>query len=129
MDFIMIPLVVGICIWGFYKFFELIIGRRERLSIIEKLESSSLTDYLARRGSGIAPMLRPGGGVTALTVGCLLLGLGVGMLFAFMLLSSGSVVAVTDSMQSAVYGGSVLCFGGLGLVIAFVIERLLMRKN
>ena len=46
MNFIMIPLVTGIVTLGIYKFFELLICRRERREIIGKLEPGSLIDYL-----------------------------------------------------------------------------------
>ena len=37
MDFITIPLVVGIITLGIYKLFELFACRRERITLIEKL--------------------------------------------------------------------------------------------
>ena len=37
MEFIMIPLVVGICVAGTYGLFELFARRKERLLMIEKL--------------------------------------------------------------------------------------------
>ena len=46
LDFIVVPLVVGMITLGIYKFFELIICRRERLNIIEKLDPGELIDYL-----------------------------------------------------------------------------------
>jgi len=46
MNFIMVPLVTGIVTLGIYKFFELLICRRERREIIGKLEPGSLIDYL-----------------------------------------------------------------------------------
>ena len=53
MDFIVIPLVVGIITFGVYKFFELIVCRRERLNIIDRLESSQLIDYLKQVPMGL----------------------------------------------------------------------------
>ena len=44
MNFIMVPLVTGIVTLGIYKFFELLICRRERREIIGKLEPGSLID-------------------------------------------------------------------------------------
>lgn len=37
LDFIMVPLVVGIITLGIYKLFELFVCRRERLTVIEKI--------------------------------------------------------------------------------------------
>ena len=93
MDFIIIPLVTAIVTLGIYKFFELLICRRERREIIGKLEPGSLIDYLKlvpmglRTGTTmrIAPETAPGIPAGALKIGSLLLGLGAGLLFGFML--------------------------------------------
>lgn len=93
MNFIMVPLVTGIVTLGIYKFFELLICRRERREIIGKLEPGSLIDYLKlvpmglRTGATIrtASETAPGIPAGALKAGCLLLGLGAGLLFGFML--------------------------------------------
>ena len=37
LDFIMVPLVCGIFVLGFYKLFELFVCKKERLLIIEKM--------------------------------------------------------------------------------------------
>lgn len=132
MDFIMIPLVMGIITLGIYKLFELIIGRRERRMIIEKMEAASLLDYIQLTQTGLCAgtVARPAQGFSsgALRIGCLLMGLGVGMLVGFLLLSQ---VGLQNDyrMESIVFGGSVLFFGGLGLIVAFVVERLLTRKQ
>lgn len=133
-SFLVPILIVGIITLGLYKFFELLICRRERREIIEKLEPASLIDYLK-----LVPMgLRTGGelrvasenaGITtgALKVGCLLLGLGLGLLFGFMLTRVTEIQ--TYETRSIVYGGSVLFFGGFGLIVAFITERILARKK
>ena len=38
LDFITLPLIVGIITLGIYRLFELMIRRKERLKIIEKIE-------------------------------------------------------------------------------------------
>ena len=135
MNFIMVPLVTGIVTLGIYKFFELLICRRERREIIGKLEPGSLIDYLKlvpmglrtgatiRTASETAPGI-PGG---ALKVGCLLLGLGAGLVFGFMLTRITEIQSYDT--RSAVYGGSVLVFGGLGLIVSFIVERVLSRRR
>ena len=127
MNFIMVPLVTGIVTLGIYKFFELLICRRERREIIGKLEPGSLIDYLKlvpmglRTGATIrtASETAPGIPAGALKVGCLLLGLGAGLLFGFMLTRITEIQSYDT--RSAVYGGSVLVFGGLGLIVSFII--------
>lgn len=131
----LIPIfVVGIITLGLYKFFELLICRRERQVIIEKLEPGRLIDYLK-----LVPMgLRMGAPVRVadeetarissgtLRTGCLLLGLGLGLLLGFIL----SGAAHVDSYdRTIVYGGSLLLFGGLGLIAAFITERILFRRK
>lgn len=135
MNFIMVPLVTGIVTLGIYKFFELLICRRERREIIGKLEPGSLIDYLKlvpmglRTGATIrtASETAPGIPVGALKVGCLLLGLGAGLLFGFMLTRITEIQSYDT--RSAVYGGSVLVFGGLGLIVSFIVERVLSRRR
>ena len=135
MDFIIIPLVTAIVTLGIYKFFELLICRRERREIIGKLEPGSLIDYLKlvpmglRTGTTmrIAPETAPGIPAGALKIGSLLLGLGAGLLFGFMLTRVTEIQSYET--RSIVYGGSVLAFGGLGLIISFIAERTLSRRK
>lgn len=135
MDFIIIPLVTAIVTLGIYKFFELLICRRERREIIGKLEPGSLIDYLKlvpmglRTGTTmrIAPETAPGIPAGALKIGSLLLGLGAGLLFGFMLTRVTEIQSYET--RSIVYGGSVLAFGGLGLIVSFIAERTLSRRE
>ena len=81
MDFIFVPLVVGVVTLGIYKFFELLVCRRERRMIIDKMDGNALIDYLKFVPMGVrigAPVsVRPvSGGVSGtLKAGCLLLSL------------------------------------------------------
>ena len=135
MDFIIIPLVTAIVTLGIYKFFALLICRRERREIIGKLEPGSLIDYLKlvpmglRTGTTmrIAPETAPGIPAGALKIGSLLLGLGAGLLFGFMLTRVTEIQSYET--RSIVYGGSVLAFGGLGLIVSFIAERILSRRK
>ena len=56
-----------------------------------------------------------------------LLGLGAGLLFGFMLTRITEIQSYDT--RSAVYGGSVLVFGGLGLIVSFIVERVLSRRR
>lgn len=136
MDFIAIPLVVGIITFGVYKFFELIVCRRERLNIIDRLESSQLIDYLKQVPMGLrygapepreAHEYRPRVSTGGLRVGCLLAGLGLGLVIGMLMKPS---FAQDDwSLFSGLCGGLVLLCGGLGLLVSFIVEMRLARRR
>lgn len=136
MDFIAIPLVVGIITFGVYKFFELIVCRRERLNIIDRLESSQLIDYLKQVPMGFrygasepreASEYRPRVSTGGLRVGCLLAGLGLGLVIGILMKPS---FAQDDwSLFSGLCGGLVLLCGGLGLLVSFIVEMRLARRR
>ena len=80
LDFIMVPLVCGIFVFGFYKLFELFVCKKERLLIIEKMGEKFTPDMLEHKinFSSIGNLSFSG-----LKWGCLLMGLGLGLLAAF----------------------------------------------
>jgi len=141
MDFIMVPLIVGICTLGIYKLFELFARRKERLSIIEKLgdklESPTFDGKISLPGSSLYKKSPFG----TLKVACLLLGIGLGLLVGFFIVqmnfggyenlagkSYDSFNAINETI-SVIYGASVLLFGGLGLLIAFITEMKYDKKD
>lgn len=141
MDFISIPLVVGICIAGVYGLFELIVRKKERLAIIEKIGDK--LDASAFEGKLGLPTY---GGLSrvsfsALKAGCLLAGIGLGLLVGFIISTtfamSTNMTYMGDDWQGwyrgeitgTVYGASVLLFGGLGLIIAFIVELKMGKKQ
>ena len=136
MDFITAPAIVGIGVLGIYKLFELYARRRERLTIIEK------TDFMTKEPCRLAA-LEGGSGwgqFFSLRLGSLLVGIGVGLLLGFMLASVTSPAGFNElyaaqrgsqakELFSGIYGASVLLCGGLGLIVAFVLERRIQRKD
>lgn len=131
MDFIMVPLIVGIVCAGIYGLFELFARRKERLAIIEKmgdkLDPSALNAHIG------LPRLTANFSFSSLKAGCLLSGIGLGLLVAFIISSSYTDLNFSDwgqrKMISTVYGASVMLFGGIGLIIAFVIEMKLSKDK
>lgn len=131
MDFIMVPLIVGIVCAGIYGLFELFARKKERLAIIEKmgdkLDPSTLNAHVG------LPRLKTNFSFSSLKAGCLLSGIGLGLLVAFIISSTYTDLNFSDwgqrEMISTVYGASVMLFGGIGLIIAFVIEMKLSKDK
>ena len=113
MDFITAPLVVGFICLGIYALFELFVRRKERLLIIEKISERMDIADLGKRLS-LPSYGLPRFSFSSLKTGCLLMGIGLGILVGFF---------------CSAYGASVLLFGGLGLIVAFVIETNMKKKE
>ena len=129
LDFIMVPLVCGIFVLGFYKLFELFVCKKERLLIIEKMGEKFTPDMLEHKinFSSIGNL-----SFSALKFGCLLMGLGLGLLIGYLICSTTlegytnlGDMRITYNMRetvSIIYGGCILIFGGIGLLTAFLVE-------
>ncbi len=137
MDFLTAPLVVGIICTGIYGLFELFVRRNERMAIIEKMGDK--LDASAFEGKLGFPSYMKRFSFSSLKAGCLLTGIGLGLLIGFIIntslaysFSGGNYNDWNHWLRSEVagtaYGASVLFFGGLGLIIAFIIE-LKLSKN
>ena len=133
-DFITAPLIVGIICLGIYGLFELFVRRTERLTLIEKLgEKLGTPDFDGKFSlpsySGIKFSF------SALKVGLLLAGIGLGLLLGFIItMAFLPKYGYDDNWQirevaSVIYGASVLFVGGLGLVAAFLIEMKMSNKK
>ncbi len=122
--------VVGIVFYFTYKMIELPSRRREREMMIERMG----------RTDGVTPnMLNIGGAskrsFSGLRLGCLLIGVGVGLLVGLiintMLTHGGYSMNKWSEEQlfEVAYGAPVLIFGGLGLLCSYVLERRLRDKE
>ena len=129
MDFIMVPLIFGIVTYGIYSLFELFVHKKERLMIIEKL--SEKVDWAVLDGKLQLPSFAQKRiSFSALKIGCLMLGLGLGLLVGFIFHTYVKVNFGGDwEMVSVAYGASVLLCGGLGLILAFIIENKMGKKD
>ncbi|MDP4240085.1 MAG: hypothetical protein Q8904_11505 [Bacteroidota bacterium] len=135
MDFILIPLVVGIITLGIYRLFELFVRKKERLTIIEKIGEKFDPSMIENKFS--FPHKNQGTGVfSTLKIACLLLGVGLGLLVGyFICLNSVSGYATMELRNNAyeisgvIYGASLLLFGGLGLLVAFIIEMKYQKED
>ena len=134
MDFVIVPLTTGIVFAAIYALFERFVRRKERMAIIEKIgenfNNSAFDGKLSLPSYGI-----PRFSFNSLKAGCLLMGVGVGLMVAFflslMLAASRREFDFYNEYQvmSTAYGASVLLFGGLGLIVAFVIETNMKKKE
>jgi hypothetical protein len=134
MDFITVPLTTGIVFLAFYKVIELFVCRKERMTIIEKigdkLSTSSLTNELELFNYGGLHI-----SFSALKTGCLLIGIGLGMLIGLLIhiyVASmndlGTSIGIRNMIEVA-YGAPVLLFGGLGLIVAFIVEMRVKKSE
>ncbi len=130
-DFLTPPLVIGICVYGIYKLFELYARRRERIMLIEKLGNIPSDDFSLPSFSNFRLS-----SYSALKGGCLLVGLGLGLLMGYIICASTieNYVANLGSWENKeisgiIYGACVLLFGGIGLLTAFIIELNLEKKK
>lgn len=138
MDFIIAPLIIGIITLGIYGLFELYARRQERLAIIEKM-GEKLDPSLLGGSVGMSRLFARGSSFGALKGGCLLMGIGLGLLIGFLICSAyidGYTMPDPDvnnykinNIASIVYGSCVLLCGGIGLITAFLLEFKYSRKK
>lgn len=131
MNFIMVPAIMAIITVGIYKLFELFVCKKERLMLIEKMGDKYEPDVAS------IPRFHSNYSFSALKIGCLLLGMGLGLLIGFIICTSSVPGYLDKNMDdwrvyretvSLVYGACVLVFGGIGLVVAFITELKLSKK-
>lgn len=128
MDFISIPLVVGIITLGIYRLFDLFVRKKERLAIIEKIGEKFDPSMIENKFS--FPFKFEGtGAFGTLKIACLLLGVGLGLLVGYFIclgtlagFYAGDYNGNAYQTAGVIYGACVLLFGGLGLLIAFITE-------
>ncbi len=140
MDELTIVANVAIVFGVIYKLFELFVGRKERMMLIEKLPAEALADGKLKNGYLSSLFNCMGGGLvshlSSLRFGCLLVGLGLGLLIGYCIVVETQPgyfmedvgYAVRETV-SIIYGASVLLGGGLGLIVAFVIEVMRASRN
>ena len=131
MNFLEAPLTTGIVFYFIYMIFELFARRDERLKLIEKMGLTAAPidpSILKSQFSSLLPSFKKKS-FTALRMGCLFAGLGLGLLIGlFICLNIRNFTVFDnnwerDSLYSVAYGAPVLIFGGFGLIISFLIEK------
>ena len=129
MEELMIVANVAIIFGVVYKLFELFVGKKERMMLIEKLSSEELIKGGIKRPDFNLFTFT----FSSLPFGCLMLGLGLGLLAGFFigLEISNAYPNYMDAYQiaSLIYGACLLLGGGVGLLISFLIEWKISKKN
>lgn len=128
MEELMIVANVAIVFGTIYKLFELFVGKKERQMLIDKLSENSLTE-------GKFKGLNMSSSYSALRFGCLLLGLGLGILMGYIIVCNSLPDYFMDDVNirvretaSIIYGASTLFGGGIGMLVAFIIEVFSNKK-
>ena len=145
-DFAVAAAFIGVAFF-IYKWFELIILKKERMNIIQRLEGESLMEYAKRIPIGLGRGNTVGADAVCaekihpiqpqakgLRWGMLMLGIGLGafmgVLFAYdMDIRSFESIYSPRYMCELVVGAWIILGGGLGLVLAFIIERIMYKKE
>lgn len=144
-DFAVAAAFIGVAFF-IYKWFELIILKKERMNIIQRLEGESLMEYAKRipiglgRGNTVgtdavcAEKIHPvQPQAKGLRWGMLMLGIGLGVfmgiLFAYNIDIRHFEIYSTRYMCELAIGAWIIIGGGLGLVLAFIIERIMYKKE
>ena len=119
--------VTAIVFVTIYKIFDLFVRRSERMAIIDKISPDSTNIDLSRL---CMPMSAPDSRYNALKIGSLILGLGLGLfIYAMIVLYENSCHMEIDwRLSTTLCSSLVLLGGGLGLLMAFIIENS-MRKS
>lgn len=121
--------VIGIIAYAIVKIMQLLVGRRERLKLIEKLEPGQLPQIIGANCTGMPLFTNPvSNGSPALRWGSCAVGLGLGLL-VFALMLTYMPTNMNYDIKRALGGGTVLFFGGIGLLVGYFIELRIARKN
>ena len=131
MNYIAAICIVGIVTWGIYKLFELFARRKERMAIIEKLGEGFNGEDL--RGAFDFPLFfkSQSSSFSTLKASLLLIGIGIGLISSLLFQYYGMGITDQNSWEIArniselkiiLNFSGVAIFGGLGLLIAYLIE-------
>ncbi len=119
-----IPFLVTTVIFiTLYKVIELFVRRKERLTLIEKLNVSDC--HNGDRRVDFSAMLSIGSSrFTSVRYGCLFVGVSLGLLVALFVNYNMSVKVLQTNREflSLLYFASATLFGGIGLLISYAIE-------
>jgi len=122
--------VIAIIFAAIYKIIELFVHRRERLEFINKMSELPPEKFDFSQLS-ILGSKESGKSFTALKIGALATGIGIGLFLSMLCSVYIRVPHTAWAWDAETYfaGGLVLFFGGIGLLIAFCIENSMRKKE
>lgn len=133
MQEIMAMVIVATIAFAIYKLFELFARRKERITMIEKLSegiSPTMLNNDQRFPFKIPVSIETINGSWAIRIGLLLVGIGLGVVIAAFIDLNYSPYSGSRELYfeynktiNALYPALAALFGGIGLVIAYLIER------
>jgi len=133
MDWIMIPLNVLIVFGTIYKVFELFARKEERKMLINKIDEIKNVD-LSKVNLNISSA--KDNKYLSLRAGMLILGVGLGaflgiicVMIALPMIEQCANIMPTYYASEMLSASCVCLFGGLGLVIAYIIEQKARRRE
>lgn len=144
-DFAIAAGFIGVAFF-IYKWFEVLILKKERLELISRLDGEGLVEYLKRMPMGLGRGSKPVNSVVqqeadykqphpatwALRWGLLAIGLGAGLFFA-LFLTEMNHYELSDYNGRKMVDFTILIGGllgaGLGMLISFIIEYFLCKKS
>ena len=119
-------LITGMFFFSFYKLCELFVMRKERRAIIDKISEGLPADSFKNTYFKQRMKVSKSG---ALHIGCLMIGVGLGIVLASVIdisispsIPEHSRYRMYDSLN-ILYPSLSLLFGGIGLVVSYVIVR------
>ncbi|MDR0791731.1 MAG: hypothetical protein LBE82_00365 [Chitinophagaceae bacterium] len=125
---IMVAGTIWVICFAIYKLFELFVRRKERMNIIEKL-GDKLNASNPDLKLSIPSLTESANKFNTLKFACLLLGVGFGLLIGYLICLNSIPEYTTGNLNdnsydavSVIYGAGVLTGGGIGLLVAFLVE-------
>lgn len=125
MEEIMAMVIVATIAYAIYKLFELFARRKERMAMIEKI-STGIDPQMFAGTMNTFTWKNQSDNAWAVRIGLLLIGVGLGVILATIVDLNIDIATSQYRHRNAMdilYPASAALFGGIGLLIAYFIEK------